>query len=116
MLPLLKRIYRAIVTSVGRCFLHELTHLDYFMETPPISTTNEAVWDWKITTRTTKSKTRTDDVYGPFWTKAMALYKSQTFPFGQLPSKSADNLAMYALARYVRNQIGECVPIEFLDY
>jgi hypothetical protein len=75
------------------------------MDSPP----NGHVWDWRVTIKTTKSKTMTADTYGPFWTKVLARYDSKSNPFGTFTSKGADNYAQYALARYVQSQLGEYV-------
>ena len=76
------------------------------MNAPPTGT-NKHTWDWRVTIRTKGSSTITADTYGPFWTKVLSLYSSKLNPFGTFTSQGADNYAQYALARYVREELGE---------
>jgi hypothetical protein len=88
----------------GRVVLHELTHLDWFMNVPG---TNKEIWDYNVAVRDGKSREKSYNTYGPLMTKILAKYKSKSTPYGYFTSTNADSYAMYTLARYVRSKLGE---------
>jgi hypothetical protein len=83
-----------------RSLIHEITHLDYFMDAPkkvPL------VWDlevyhnkkWKL-------------AYGPWAAKKTARYiePGENFWSGYFSQRNADNFAWFAMAKYIESQIG----------
>ncbi|MCJ1399599.1 hypothetical protein MMC11_002801 [Xylographa trunciseda] len=88
----------------ARCFFHEVTHLDYFVDAPD---TDQHVWDWRVTIKTGK-KVESSAVYNPYWTKILARYVTRSLPTGTLTQASADNFAQYTLAKFVKaNGLGD---------
>ncbi|MCJ1402570.1 hypothetical protein MMC11_005790 [Xylographa trunciseda] len=81
----------------ARIFYHEATHLDYFMNAPPNAQTS----DWLVTIKTGR-KFDDYEAYGAYYTKVLAKYNGK----GYYTQRSSDNLAFFALAKYVQSQIG----------
>ncbi|KAL9618556.1 MAG: hypothetical protein Q9160_006740 [Pyrenula sp. 1 TL-2023] len=87
-----------IWNNQARCFFHEITHLDYFMNVDQLSPPTDdlqirykaaGVADWY-------------DAYGPYNIKVLRNYRGD----GYYPQRNADTFAYFALAKYVKKQIG----------
>ncbi|KAK2032882.1 hypothetical protein LX32DRAFT_554471 [Colletotrichum zoysiae] len=85
----------------ARIFLHEVTHLDYFVNAPQRSpVTDDLVIEWKGD----RGVKTTDFAYGALNTRILTKYKSRGFQ-GYYTQRNADNYAFYALSLYVQNII-----------
>lgn len=90
--------------NTARIFLHELMHLDYFMDV----SSGDHVWDLTIQLKNSGS---IQNVYGPTYSKVMARYQAIPQPpeepySGYYVSRNADSMAWYATARYVQDKLG----------
>ena len=98
--------------NTARVFLHELFHLDYFMESTATNhVTDMSISYWRKKDAGTGEDLITEVAYSPRNTKMMA--KFQEFnrnPIGRLAgsyvSRNADNLAWFATARCVQQRSG----------
>ena len=94
--------------NTARVFLHELFHLDYFMA---VNRANH-ITDLSISFmeyEEGKEIIRNKIAYGPRYTKMMAKFEELDNPIGRpvgsYVMRNADNLAWYAMAKYVQDQI-----------
>jgi hypothetical protein len=92
----------------ARCFFHEVTHLDYFMnagagddgKSPYVS-------DLEIY-YTDRGKDDWHDVYGPYNCKVLRNWVDPNPKYsGYFTQRNADNYAFFALAKYVEGQINQ---------
>ncbi|KAH8589906.1 Spherulation-specific family 4-domain-containing protein [Bisporella sp. PMI_857] len=91
-------------------FLHELFHLDLAADSP---SPNPSVEDLQIDIKYGESSTRSTPAYGPFATKVLARWQGGGAGVGSVGyyvQRNADNLAYYALAKYVMSKNGNVYP------
>ncbi|KAL2803070.1 hypothetical protein BJX63DRAFT_437280 [Aspergillus granulosus] len=93
----------------AQTFLHELYHLNLAADSPA---NNPSVQDLKMDIKLSSSRTKPAWAYGPFGTKVLARW--QGIPgvgsVGYYVQRNADNLAYYALAKYVMSKNGNIYP------
>ncbi|KAI9642511.1 hypothetical protein NHQ30_009316 [Ciborinia camelliae] len=90
-------------------FFHELLHLNLAADSPspnpPVLDLQADYWDAKLEEEITQV------IYGPLWTKIMARFHNSAIgSSGYWVQRNADNLAYYALAKYVTSKIGNVYP------
>jgi hypothetical protein len=92
----------------ARCFFHEITHLDYFMNAgDDKSSKSPFVSDLEIRYRTSRSPSDWYDAYGPYNAKVLRNWLDQDPKYiGYYSQRNADNYAWFALANYVQGIIG----------
>ncbi|KAL7802066.1 glycoside hydrolase family 18 protein [Trichoderma aethiopicum] len=76
----------------GSVWIHELLHIDW------------------VTYATSKTSKITLDVYGPLLAKGLARFKPFVDGIGTYTNRNADNLSMYALARYIQRALKNVYP------
>ncbi|KEF57306.1 uncharacterized protein A1O9_05223 [Exophiala aquamarina CBS 119918] len=84
----------------ARVFLHEVTHLDFFVNAPAQT---PFIDDLTISLKKNKLSDF-DSVYGPFRAKVLANYRTNRGGF--YTQRNADNYAWYALTKYVWGKLG----------
>jgi hypothetical protein len=91
-------------------YQHELFHLDLAANSP---NPNPTVFDLTISVQHSENDVRTYKAYGPTWTKVLARWYSTrqgTETAGYYVQRNSDNLAYYALAKYVMSKNGNIYP------
>ncbi|KAF2677923.1 hypothetical protein K458DRAFT_491629 [Lentithecium fluviatile CBS 122367] len=87
----------------ARVWLHEATHMHYFMNTPDQSPdVDDLIIRWRE-----RGVTQDEYVYGPYRAKILRNWLGD----GTFPQRNADNFAWYALSTYVQDQIGRYPPL-----
>ena len=88
----------------ARCFLHEVTHLDYFMNTGPGDQgQGPYVWDLEL-----EYGNDWHECYGPYYSKMLRNFVDADPQYsGYFTQRNADNYAWFALALYVQGQINQ---------
>jgi chitinase len=95
----------------GAVWFHELLHVDRF--TTEDSDTVDHITDIKISYNVqdksdpTKKIRRWYEVYGPLWSKGLARLGFNT---GYWTIRNSDSMTLYALAKYVQQQLGNVYP------
>lgn len=93
-----------------KVYQHELYHLDLAADSPE---PNPRVLDLTIDIRTSRTEITTIKAYGPLGTKILARYQgggAGVGSTGYYVQRNADNLAYYALAKYVMSQNDNVYP------
>jgi hypothetical protein len=86
----------------ARCFFHEITHLNYFMNAPEKSPVVEDVHiEYKI-----GGKWERIGAYGSYNVRVLRNYRGNA----QYPAQNADTYAWYAMALWAKNEIGHYPP------
>lgn len=88
----------------ARLFLHEVTHLNYFMNAPAKS---PVVDDAYIAYKDTDGKTQNEVAYGPYNVKVLRNYRGDAW----YPGQNADTFAWYAMAMWAKKEIGHYPPL-----
>ncbi|KAL3475107.1 hypothetical protein BJX99DRAFT_259722 [Aspergillus californicus] len=93
----------------AQTFLHNLYHLNLAADSP---TNNPSVLDLKVDIKLAVQKSITIWAYGPFGAKVLARWQGQPGEnsVGYYVQRNADNLAYYALAKYVMSKNGNVYP------
>jgi len=88
---------------------HELLHLDLAADSPK---PNPRVQDLQIDIKTSDMETLTTPAYGTLWTKVLARWQQggNGGSVGYYVQRNADNLAYYALAKYLMSKNGNIYP------
>jgi hypothetical protein len=88
---------------------HELLHLDLAADSPK---PNPRVQDLQIDIKTGPTEIGTTPAYGPLWTKVLARWQEggKGGSVGYYVQRNSDNLAYYALAKYVMSKNGNVYP------
>lgn len=88
----------------ARCFLHEVTHLDYFMNAGPGDQGKSPyVWDLEV-----EYRGDWHECYGPYYAKMLRNWVDADPQYsGYYTQRNADNYAWFALASYVKGQINQ---------
>lgn len=92
----------------ARCFFHEVTHLDYFMNSGQNDEgLSPVVSDLEIEIRTPGSgRNYWDTAYGPFNAKLLRNYQDADPQYsGYYTQRNADNFAFFALAKYIEREL-----------
>ncbi|RYP00514.1 hypothetical protein DL764_006483 [Monosporascus ibericus] len=91
----------------ARCFLHEITHLDYFMNAGP-GDENKSPYVSDLEIRyTDRGSTGWHEAYGPYNARVLTNYRDPDPQYsGYYTQRNADNYAWFALAKYVEGKIG----------
>ncbi|OGM39733.1 hypothetical protein ABOM_012127 [Aspergillus bombycis] len=95
----------------AQTFLHELYHLDLAADSPnPNPRVDDLTISFKVNDN--DEETRTVKAYGPLATKILARYqgKGTVGSTGYFVQRNSDNLAYYALAKYVMSKNGNVYP------
>ncbi|MCJ1371368.1 hypothetical protein MMC20_002583 [Loxospora ochrophaea] len=92
-------------------FLHELFHLNYFMGTDGSNHVTDMSISFNKRDENNELYTVTEVAYGPSNTKIMARFQElkkypDNFRAGYYVMRNSDNLAWFALAKYVQDRIG----------
>ncbi|KAF2012502.1 hypothetical protein BU24DRAFT_352076, partial [Aaosphaeria arxii CBS 175.79] len=82
----------------ARCFFHEITHLNYFMNAPEKS----PFIDDALITYKSKEGTVEEGAYGPYNVKVLRNFRGDAWYAGQ----NADTFAWYAMAMWAKKEIG----------
>lgn len=92
----------------ARCFFHEITHLDYFMNAGKDDDgESPEVIDLEVQ-YTTKKVPGWHDCYGPYNAKVLRNWVDPDPQYsGYFTQRNADNYAYFALAKFVEGQIGQ---------
>lgn len=89
---------------------HEMTHLNLAADSSGDNTPNPRIIDLKIDYEETDGTRWRTKAYGPLRTKMLARYEppspNDPMPTGWYVQRNADNLALFALAKYVQSKIG----------
>ena len=104
--------------NTARVMTHEITHLDFFMESDPAAnhiTDLSVSWYERPTEGPIRIRHITQKAYGPDNTKKLARYQEYrnppiTDPAGHYVSVNADNLAWFATAKYIQDRLGNVYP------
>lgn len=102
----------SIYDNTARCFLHEVTHLDYFMGTGPSDPNDPGnkiphIWDLQINI---KENIETVDavVYGPKYARILRNWiDPDPANSGYYTQRNADTYAWFAMAEHVESKIGQ---------
>ncbi|KAI9674471.1 MAG: hypothetical protein M1817_001809 [Caeruleum heppii] len=87
--------------SRARCFLHEATHLDYFMDAPA---KNPYISDLSFSYRDRNGVQKVEG-YGPYNCKVLRNY-IKAGKAGYYTQRNAETFAYFATAKYVQKEIG----------
>ncbi|KAL6895403.1 glycoside hydrolase family 18 protein [Trichoderma longibrachiatum] len=93
----------------GSVWIHELLHLDWVALARKYGS-NPHPTDMKVTYAISKDKKIVLDAYGPLLAKGLARFKPFVDDIGTYTNRNADNLSMYALARYVQRALKNVYP------
>lgn len=78
---------------------------------------NPHIADFTIYYRALNSDIRFETkAYGPLWTKVLARWYQAGIDTGEFVQRNADNLAMFALAKYVQNRLGIYPHLPLVSY
>ncbi|KAK1777157.1 hypothetical protein QBC45DRAFT_198800 [Copromyces sp. CBS 386.78] len=98
--------------NTARVFLHELTHLDYFVGTDPTGKNDPKsnipyIWDLQITIN--ENGARVDrPCYGPEYCRILRNWVDpDPQDLGYYTQRNADSYAWFAMAKYVQSKIGQ---------
>ncbi|TFA97437.1 hypothetical protein CCMA1212_010831 [Trichoderma ghanense] len=100
---------KTYVQNQGSVWIHELMHIDWVALAHEYGD-NPHPTDMKLTFRTSPETTRTATAYGPVLAKALARFKPFIDGVGTYTNRNAENLSIYALARYVQKALKNVYP------
>jgi hypothetical protein len=92
----------------ARCFFHEVTHLDYFMNAGAGDDGKSPYVSDLEVNYPTSGKNEWHACYGPYNAKVLRNWVPEDAQYsGYFTQRNADNYAYFALAKYVQKQIGK---------
>ncbi|KAL6876786.1 glycoside hydrolase family 18 protein [Trichoderma novae-zelandiae] len=93
----------------GSIWIHELMHIDWVALANEYGD-NPHPTDMKLTFHNKDDKDFNAVAYGPYWAKALSRFKPFIDGVGTYSNRNADNLSIYALARYVQKALKNVYP------